>query len=35
VAEIAALIDAAELRLDISERGILADTAAGPPTPTA
>ena len=28
VAEIAALIDAGELRLDISERGLLRDTAA-------
>jgi hypothetical protein len=28
VAEIAALIDAGELRLDISERGLLTDTAA-------
>jgi hypothetical protein len=28
VTEIAALIDAGELRLDISERGLLTDTAA-------
>ena len=28
MAEIAALIDAGELRLDISERGLLTDTAA-------
>jgi hypothetical protein len=28
VAEIAGLIDAGELRLDISERGLLTDTAA-------
>ena len=28
MAEIAALIDAGELRLDISERGLLSDTSA-------
>ena len=28
MAEIAALIDAGDLRLDISERGLLTDTAA-------
>ena len=28
MAEIAALIDAGELRLDISERGVLSDAAA-------